>query len=606
MNIITENEIFAVLNEICNKKAAPVSLPLVKRGDITQEQYNELIAKLNIKYNCNIDGNDLPINDIAEKINETTGINDYTVASFIEEICSANYDADAIIFDSVHYSYRKLTEMYKNIAANLYQKGLRKGDRIALILSNRIEYILMYFALFQIGAYPVPINTRWGKQEIFNVLSDSEASFIITEKQIGSHPYFEYVRDYCKQNECVKYVYCFEDDETDGDKFRAYDELLAEINETPEYENISPDDVAMLSYTSGTTGMPKGVMLKQNDIVKISAYTSCTWVKADNEFPFSIAPLYSAQGFLSLFIDFSLGNTFKMSSSFNPNDILKEISKCENTIVHTQPTMWSLLLNCRIINFTKFDSLQKLVVSGSLCSPELSKQIENKIGCTLLNAYGLIESTSVATMTRLSDSYDVRMNTVGHVIPGVKIKIVDENRNEVPMGEIGELAVKGYVMQGYYHNPEKTAEVIDEDGWLYTGDLAKYYDEENISIVGRCKDMIIRGGFNVYPSDIEEYLLQISGVQNAAVVGREHPVLGEEIVAFVLPKAGVSLSKNDIIKGLFNKLANYKMPDKIYFISEMPTILAGKIDKKELSKWAKEGIPEDKQILFNSNTEAKK
>ena len=606
MNIITENEIFAVLNEICNKKAAPVSLPLVKRGDITQEQYNELIAKLNIKYNCNIDGNDLPINDIAEKINETTGINDYTVASFIEEICSANYDADAIIFDSVHYSYRKLTEMYKNIAANLYQKGLRKGDRMALILSNRIEYILMYFALFQIGAYPVPINTRWGKQEIFNVLSDSEASFIITEKQIGSHPYFEYVRDYCKQNECVKYVYCFEDDETDGDKFRAYDELLAEINETPEYENISPDDVAMLSYTSGTTGMPKGVMLKQNDIVKISAYTSCTWVKADNEFPFSIAPLYSAQGFLSLFIDFSLGNTFKMSSSFNPNDILKEISKCENTIVHTQPTMWSLLLNCRIINFTKFDSLQKLVVSGSLCSPELSKQIENKIGCTLLNAYGLIESTSVATMTRLSDSYDVRMNTVGHVIPGVKIKIVDENRNEVPMGEIGELAVKGYVMQGYYHNPEKTAEVIDEDGWLYTGDLAKYYDEENISIVGRCKDMIIRGGFNVYPSDIEEYLLQISGVQNAAVVGREHPVLGEEIIAFVLPKAGVSLSKNDIIKGLFNKLANYKMPDKIYFISEMPTILAGKIDKKELSKWAKEGIPEDKQILFNSNTEAKK
>lgn len=606
MNIITENEIFAVLNEICNKKAAPVSLPLVKRGDITQEQYNELIAKLNIKYNCNIDGNDLPINDIAEKINETTGINDYTVASFIEEICSANYDADAIIFDSVHYSYRKLTEMYKNIAANLYQKGLRKGDRMALILSNRIEYILMYFALFQIGAYPVPINTRWGKQEIFNVLSDSEASFIITEKQIGSHPYFEYVRDYCKQNECVKYVYCFEDDETDGDKFRAYDELLAEINETPEYENISPDDVAMLSYTSGTTGMPKGVMLKQNDIVKISAYTSCTWVKADNEFPFSIAPLYSAQGFLSLFIDFSLGNTFKMSSSFNPNDILKEISKCENTIVHTQPTMWSLLLNCRIINFTKFDSLQKLVVSGSLCSPELSKQIENKIGCTLLNAYGLIESTSVATMTRLSDSYDVRMNTVGHVIPGVKIKIVDENRNEVPVGEIGELAVKGYVMQGYYHNPEKTAEVIDEDGWLYTGDLAKYYDEENISIVGRCKDMIIRGGFNVYPSDIEEYLLQISGVQNAAVVGREHPVLGEEIVAFVLPKAGVSLSKNDIIKGLFNKLANYKMPDKIYFISEMPTILAGKIDKKELSKWAKEGIPEDKQILFNSNKEAKK
>lgn len=603
MNIITENEVFAVLDEICESKNIPVSLQLVKRHYLTQEQYNALIEKLNNKYDCTIEGDDLPINDIIEQINKHAGINDYTVAGFIEEVCSADPEADSIIFDSVHYSYQKLMEMYKSIAANLYSKGLRKGDRMALILSNRIEYILMYFALFHIGAYPVPINTRWGKQEIFNVLADSEASFIITESQIGAHPYLEYVREYCEENNSLKYIYCFEDAETDGNKFRKYQELLDEKTEGQEYEAIYPNDVAMLSYTSGTTGMPKGVMLKQNDIVKISAYTSCTWVKADNEFPFSIAPLYSAQGFLSLFIDFSLGNTFKMSSSFNPNDILKEISKCENTIVHTQPTMWSLLLNCRIINFTKFDSLQKLVVSGSLCSPELSKQIENKIGCTLLNAYGLIESTSVATMTRLSDSYDVRMNTVGHVIPGVKIKIVDEERKEVPMGEIGELAVKGYIMKGYYHNPEKTAEVIDEEGWLYTGDLARFYDEENISIVGRCKDMIIRGGFNVYPSDIEEYLLQINGVQNAAVVGREHRVLGEEIVAFVLPKAGVALGKNDIIQGLFNKLANYKMPDKIYFISEMPTILAGKIDKKELSKWAKGGVPEDKQVLFNTKTE---
>lgn len=165
-------------------------------------------------------------------------------------------------------------------------------------------------------------------------------------------------------------------------------------------------------------------------------------------------------------------------------------------------------------------------------------------------------------------------------------------------GEVGELAIRGYNMQGYYKNEEKTREITDEEGWLYTGDLAKYYDKENISIVGRCKDMVIRGGFNVYPSDIEEALLRIPGVQTAAVVGKSHEVLGEELIAFVMPKAGVSLSRGEISRHLFRSIANYKQPDKIYLISEMPIILAGKTDKKELEKWAESGVPAEKNILF--------
>ena len=164
-----------------------------------------------------------------------------------------------------------------------------------------------------------------------------------------------------------------------------------------------------------------------------------------------------------------------MISSFNPNDILKEVSKAEDTILHTQPTMWTLLLNCRIINFTKFSGLKKIVVSGSLCSPELAQRIENKLNCQLLNAYGLIEGTSVVTMTRIGDSEDIRLNTVGRPIPGVEIKIVDQTtKKTLPHGEIGELAVRGYNMKEYYNQPEKTSEVIDDEGWLYTGDLAKY------------------------------------------------------------------------------------------------------------------------------------
>lgn len=598
MKIYTENDVLCMAREATGCEQVLVTKTFMSQN-ISEETVQQLIERINEKFDLKIQGSCVEsLNSIIEKMNAEIGVNDKIIRDFIIEICQENKGHDAIIFDGKHYTYETLLEITENLAKGLTKLNITKGKKLALVMSNRIEYILLYFATFFIGAYPVPINTRWGKKEIFNVMSDAEVEGIVTEEKIGSHLYGEYVAEYIESHKEVKSVIYFEQN-LFGDEGLSYEELMnIAKDEKLEPVDIAPSDVAMLSYTSGTTGMPKGVMLKQNDIVKISAYTTQMWRTEEEEYPFSIAPLYSAQGFLSLFIDFAIGKTFKMSSSFNPNDILREISKCENTVVHTQPTMWSLLLNCRIINFSRFDSLKKLVVSGSLCSPELAKQIEERLKCTLLNAYGLIEGTSVVTMTRMEDSYDVRMNTVGRPIPGVEIMIVDENRKPVNEGEVGELAIKGYNMVGYYNNQEKTQEVMDDDGWLYTGDLAKYYDQENICIVGRCKDMIIRGGFNVYPSDIEEYILQIEGVQNVAVVGKENEILGEEIVAFILPKAGVTMTKNDIIRPLFNQLANYKMPDKVFFISEMPAILAGKIDKKKLRVWAEEGIPEDKKILF--------
>lgn len=608
MKIYTENQLKEIVCGVLGTAHWQVSRPLYREGEVSLAQIEKIIAEINGQYGLHVTVEDpasVTVNDLIEKMNGEIGVNDIVIRTFFLDICQEHLGECAIRFDGRSYTYDELLDAVERCAAGLHALGVRKSGKVALILSNRMEYIVAYFALFYLGAHPVPINTRWGRQEVFNVLEDAGAEVIVTEEKIGGLSYGAYVEEYLENHTDVRWVVHFAENHY-GAWGVSYDALMNPREKLVEVEKIFPDDVAMLSYTSGTTGTPKGVMLKQNDIVKISAYTTQTWRTEKEEYPFSIAPLYSAQGFLSLFIDFALGKTFKMSSTFRPNDILKEISKCENTVVHTQPTMWSLLLNCRIINFTRFDSLKKLVVSGSLCSPELARRIEEKLGCVLLNAYGLIEGTSVVTMTRLDDPYEVRMNTVGRAIPGVEIKIVDENRNEAPWGEVGELAVRGYTMAGYYNNPEKTAEVLTEDGWLYTGDLARYYDEENICIVGRCKDMIIRGGFNVYPSDIEEYLLQIDGVQNAAVVGRPSEILGEEIVAFVLPQAGRTLTKNEVIRGLFKKLANYKMPDQVYFVSEIPTILAGKIDKKELRLWAERGIPSEKQVLFGGDRAVEK
>jgi fatty-acyl-CoA synthase len=604
MKIVTEQDVIGLIYKITgNSTKINVSNSLIDMGIVSCEQMKQILIELGQMYSLEInpDADFNKINSVitlVEYTNSFLGLNDYTIRSMFLDICSENNGQNAIDFDNRIITYTELKEIVESLAANMNKLDICKGTKVAIILSNRLEYILSYFSLFYIGALPVPINIRWSKQEVFNVLDDAECEFIICEEIVGNITYGEYVSEYSEKSNLIKKVIYFDKD-LYGEKGILFDSLLEKsCYDSIEYENIYAGDVAMISYTSGTTGTPKGVMLTHNNIVKISEYTAKMWGDEDDN-QFSIAPLYSAQGFLSLFINFAFEKCFKMISSFNPNDILMEISKCKHTMIHTQPTMWTLLLNCRIINFTKFDSLRKLVVSGSLCSPELSKRIEEKLGCELLNAYGLIEGTSVVTMTRCGDAEDVRFNTVGRVIPGAEIKIVDPDRKPVPHGEIGELAVRGYNMIGYYNNPSKTAEVFDADGWLYTGDLARYYDEENISIVGRCKDMIIRGGFNVYPSDIEEYILQMPQVQTAAVVGKIHEILGEEIVAFIVIKAGETLKKSDVLSYLFSKIANYKLPDKIYFISEMPIILAGKIDKKVLSEWLINGIPSEKQILFD-------
>lgn len=602
MKIITEKEILKMIRKLSKStKEIPVTCSLQKNRILSYEDITELLSEISREYSITADmkdsNGDMPdtVMDIVNIVNEKLGFHRADIRFMLEDICCRNSERTALIFDRVLLTYGDLLSKTKKLAAGLAGFKIRKGTHVGIILDNCLEYIIVYFALFYIGAIPVPINTRWTKHEIEKVLTDSKARYLIVQERSGKTIFSEAVLSMMDTGYEIDTVF-YKGENFYGEKGYPLESLEADDENLP-LEEIAGDDEAMISYTSGTTGTPKGVVLRHNDIVKISVYTSRLILEDDTSL--SIAPLYSAQGFLSLFINFASESRFKMLSSFNPNDILKEITKGEDSIIHTQPTMWTLLLNCRNIKFAKFDKLKNLVVSGSLCAPELAKRIENRLGCTLFNVYGLIEATSVVTMTRKEDPDEIRYNTVGRPIPGVSIKIVDENRNTVPKGEIGELAVKGYVMKEYYNKPEITNRVVDQEGWLYTGDLAKYYDEENISIVGRCKDMVIRGGFNVYPSDIEEVLMQIPEIQTAAVIGRPNDILGEELVAFVVPRAGIKIDKYAISRYLFANISNYKQPDFIYLINDMPILLAGKIDKKQLYVWATKGIPDDKKILFD-------
>jgi fatty-acyl-CoA synthase len=534
-------------------------------------------------------------------------LNRATINEAFNKVTEEKSDSLALVFEDVELTYDELKKEAYNVAIKLKELGIKKGDRVAILLSNCYEYLYLYFGAFLIGAWPVPITSRVKEKELKNILMDSKAELIFLQDSIDNRHY-------------EKIVFGFKDElpfldkfiirrTTDLDKyfdmpsFSDFFEMINNIEEKIErfeHPDIQEDDTALLAYTSGTTGNPKGVMITHRGLVYTSYHTGRIWGydQIGNDLVLSIAPLYTAQGFLPVLLDLISGVTMNFLETFTPNKILKEISKGRAKIFHTQPTMWNLLMFSPLRKFVSFDNLEKTIVSGSLCSSNLAKRIYETTDTTLLNGYGLIEATGVVTVTRPDDPLDVQLNTVGRPIPGVNLKIVDQNHNEVEKGEVGELAVRGYLMNGYYGNEEKTKSVIDEEGWLYTGDLACYYkDGENIQIVGRNKDMIIRGGFNVYPIDIEEEISNCNKVQDVAVVGKEHEILGEVIVAFIVPDPSMKITKGEIMEHCKEYLSDYKMPDEIYFVKQLPTLLSGKIRKNILKEWLNTEIPQEE--LFN-------
>jgi fatty-acyl-CoA synthase len=457
-------------------------------------------------------------------------------------------DKTALKFESLDVSYAELFRYANNLAVNLKKDGVKAGDKVAVILPNCPEYLYVYFALFLIGAWVVPANTRWEPGELEKVLLDADAGTVIYKNYIGTFDYHDILEGIKEKLPELKHLVEFRPDEQDGQCLLSryiYKDCKALYNDG-DYAAPKPEEVALLAYTSGTTGTPKGVMISHQTLVLTSWHTARLW-SGGNEVGFSVAPLYAAQGFLAVLINLVAGLTMKFHSTFDPHEIVKELAKGDVNLFHTQPTMWTLLLGQAYMKHLNFDHLDKVVVSGSLCPADLAVRIEKTMGCTLLNGYGLIEATGVVTLTRPDDPEDVRCNTVGRPIPGVEMKVVDENRNPCAPGEVGELAVRGYLMKGYYKNEAKTREVIDEQGWLYTGDLACVYDEKgNVQIKGRSKDMVIRGGFNVYPIDIEECLINHELVEDVAVVGRPDEILGESLVAFVIPKPFAAIGEGDV------------------------------------------------------------
>ena len=485
----------------------------------------------------------------------------------------------AFIDDAAQISYEEIHEKVELLASNLIHQGLTKGDRVAIWSPNSINWILVATAIQAAGGILVPINTRMKGSEAGFILNKSKAKFLFTENNFLDINYLDLLKDQDLPNLNKTFVLNPNHSETEA----SINDLFSK--QSINLPKIVQDDVADIIFTSGTTGEPKGVMINQSQNINVFDYWS-TFVGLNSEDRYLIVnPFFHTFGYKAGWMSvFLRGCTGYPEAVFDVEKIVSKISKHKITMLPGPPTLYQSILSSNEFDSSKVSSL-RLGVTGAAAIPvSLIKDMKEKLGFeTVITAYGLTESTGVATMCTPNDDYETIATTSGKSIEGVEVKCVDGDGKEVTSGEQGEILVKGFnVMQGYLDNPEATEEAIDKEGWLHTGDIGIIDDKGYLKITDRLKDMFIVGGFNAYPAEIENILLNHPSIIQAAVVGIPDERMGEVPKAFLVMNGKDLSSKEEIIKWAKDNMANYKVPREIEFLDSLPVNAAGKIMKFKL------------------------
>jgi len=481
-------------------------------------------------------------------------------------------------YEALAFEGRRITNMDQHRAASrvahaLVRLGVQPGDRVVIMLPNCPQVMQSYGGILRVGAVIVPVIFLLGEAEVAHIVADSEARVVITssdlvgkiEKQIGVLPNLRHVLlvDGGGQSGLRSF-----EEETDGesDRFEA----------VPRGDG----DLAVILYTSGTTGTPKGVALSHANL-ESNARASASLFELDRErWGVGVLPLSHSYGLTVMNAGHILGTRSALLRWFNPEEVLRTIQEFRAEAMSGVPTMFVYLLNYP--GASAYDtSTMRVWGSGAAPLPvEVVEPFERRFGGKLLEGYGLTEASPVVAAHRLSGVR--KLGSVGQPIPGVTVSIRDDDDRALPVDEVGEVCVQGpNVMVGYYRNPEETAKTI-RGGWLRTGDMGRLDADNFLYIVERKKDLIIRGGFNIYPRDVEEALYAFPGVAEAAVIGLPDTLMGEEVVAFVVLKPGQAATADEVAGFCQTRLAKYKCPKEIRFVDALPKSPVGKILRKEL------------------------
>ena len=541
-----------------------------------------------------------------------------TLGDFLEKQVEIDPEREFIIYPdrNLRFTYKDFDERVNMLAKGLLTLGIGKGDHVGIWAKNVPDWLTFMFATAKIGAVLVTVNTAYKGHELEYVLKQSDMKTIaiidgyqdvdyidiiyelvpeLKTQERGSlkseeFPFLEHVI-YVGQE---KHRGMYNTNELMLLGKHTDDEDLLTVKKT-----LSNRDVVNMQYTSGTTGFPKGVMLTHRNILNNGYYIGERQKFTEEDRLCITVPLFHCFGIvLAVMAIITHRATMVMIELFDPLMVLGAVQKEKCTALYGVPTMFIAEFSHPMFDIFDLSSLRTGIMAGSPCPIEAMKKVVKDMHMTeITSVYGLTEGSPGFTQTSVDDPLEKRVETVGKPLPNCEVKIVDPETGEtLGTNQTGEICCKGYnVMKGYYKMPEKTKEVIDGDGWLHSGDLATCDEEGYYSIVGRIKDMIIRGGENIYPREIEEFIHTIDSIMDVQVVGIPDEKYGEIIGAFIIKEEGSQLTSEDIRDYASNKIARYKVPKHIFFVQEFPLTASGKIMKCKLRDQAVEILAKESE-----------
>lgn len=492
----------------------------------------------------------------------------------LERNARNNSDKRAILFQERVYTYREYNQEVNRVANALIQSGVRKGEKVAIMMKNSDTFIFVYYGILKAGAVAVPINFRLTAHETRYILDDSDSVMVFADEELA-----ETVAKAGEGNEKLQHQIICGQNKLEHQLF--YSEFRSSSTENPELEVIESDDAEIL-YTSGTTGLPKGVVLDHHRIVHVAFGMIVTMKMGPEDNLLHVAPLFhSAQLNLFLVSGTILGCTQIVQQDFHPVETLKAMAQHRISLFFGVPTMYNFFLQ---VPKGMFDvSCVKRCGYGAAPMPiaTLQKSMEMFGTDQFFNLCGLTEGGPGGVFL-LPEEHKTKLGVSGRANHFTDARIVDDNGVDVKPGEVGEFIIKGEsIMKEYYKKPEETKKTL-KDGWLYTGDLATIDEDGYITLVDRKKDMIISGGENVYSTEVEQILYRHENILEAAVIGVPHEVWGETVAAIVVPKEGKTLDKDELIQFCRQQLAGYKIPRMIYEMDQLPRNASGKVLKYKL------------------------
>lgn len=531
-----------------------------------------------------------------------------TLGGVLDDLSKNNPNGWAVRYTDRNYfrTWKELNDEADLIARGMMSLGVKKGDHVAIWATNTPEWILTLFAAAKIGAVLVTVNTNFKIFELEYLLRQSDTKLLVMIGGFKNNDYVATVNELLPELKTTS-------SEIESEHLPFLKRVVFAGKETPEgmlnfedlkilggdfpveiYEEnkktLNTHDVVNMQYTSGTTGFPKGVMLTHYNILNNGKTIGDGMKFTKNDKLCITVPFFHCFGLvLAMMACITHGTTMVPVERYSPVPVMNAISVEKCTAVHGVPTMFIAMLEHAQFNNFDFSSLRTGIMAGSPCPIEVMKKVIDKMNMReIVIVFGQTEASPGCTMTTTSDSIDKRVNTVGRAFPGVECKIIDpESGEELPINTPGEFCARGYnIMKGYYKMPEATAQAIDKDGWLHTGDLCTVDEDGYYKVVGRIKDMIIRGGENIYPKEIEECLYTCDKVSDVQVIGVPSEAYGEEVMACVILKEGEEMTEEEVKEFVGARMAKHKVPRYVRFVDSFPTNAAGKIQKFKMREEA--------------------